>query len=79
MIGKRSRDRLSWMRCLGFDLGGAMPDENIIRHNRDWLIENGALEALITAIEQCRCRMYSPQKCQTKIPQFEVSANSLRG
>jgi transposase len=27
----------------------------------------------------CRCRMYSPQKCRTKIPQFEVSANSLRG
>ena len=28
---------------------------------------------------RCRCRMYSPQKCRTKIPQFEVSANSLRG
>jgi len=28
------RDRLSWMRFFGFDLGGAMPDENTIRHYR---------------------------------------------
>ncbi|MEG8219589.1 hypothetical protein OSJ57_02995 [Sphingomonas sp. HH69] len=27
----------------------------------------------------CRCRTYSPQKCRMKIPQFEVSANPLRG
>jgi len=25
------RDRLSWMRFVGFDLGGATPDENTIR------------------------------------------------
>ncbi len=28
------RDCLSWMRFFGFDLGGAMPDENTIRHYR---------------------------------------------
>ena len=28
------RDRLSWMRFFGFDLGGTMPDENTIRHYR---------------------------------------------
>ena len=35
--------------------------------------------AIMSELERCRCRMYSPQKCRTKIPQFEVSANSLRG
>lgn len=24
------RDRLSWIRCLNFDLGGSIPDENTI-------------------------------------------------
>ena len=31
------RDRLSWMRFLGFDLGGPTPDENTIRHFRNRL------------------------------------------
>jgi hypothetical protein len=31
------RDRLSWMRFFGFDLGGTMPDENTIRHYRNRL------------------------------------------
>ncbi|MCR9265903.1 MAG: transposase, partial [Flavobacteriaceae bacterium] len=29
------RDRLSWMRFLGFELGGSTPDENTIRHFRN--------------------------------------------
>jgi len=29
--------------------------------------------------EGCRCRTYSPQMCRMKIPQVEVSANSLWG
>jgi IS5 family transposase len=28
------RDRLSWMRFFGFDLGDAMPDDNTMRHYR---------------------------------------------
>ncbi len=28
------RDRLSWMRFFGFDMGGSMLDENTIRHYR---------------------------------------------
>jgi len=45
---------------------------------------NTVIDALLyararVAADPCRCRMYSPQKCRTKIPQFEVSANSLRG
>lgn len=46
------RDRLSWMRFFGFDLGGAMPDENTIRHYRNRLTESGSLEALMQAFEQ---------------------------
>ena len=46
------RDRLSWMRFFGFDLGGAMPDENTIRHYRNRLTETGTLEALMQAFEQ---------------------------
>ena len=46
------RDRLSWMRFFGFDLGGAMPDENTIRHYRNRLTASGTLEALLQAFEQ---------------------------
>ncbi len=46
------RDRLSWMRFFGFDLGGTMPDENTIRHYRNRLTESGTLEALMQAFEQ---------------------------
>lgn len=46
------RDRLSWMRFFGFDLGGTMPDENTIRHYRNRLSESGTLEALMQAFEQ---------------------------
>jgi IS5 family transposase len=37
------RDRLSWMRFAGFDLGAATPDENTIRHFRNKLIDSGTL------------------------------------
>ena len=40
------------MRFFGFDLGGAMPDENTIRHYRNRLTESGTLEALMQAFEQ---------------------------
>lgn len=46
------RDRLSWMRFFGFDLGGTMPDENTIRHYRNRLTTSGTLEALMQAFEQ---------------------------
>jgi len=46
------RDRLSWMRFFGFDLGGVMPDENTIRHYRNRLTESGTLDALMQAFEQ---------------------------
>jgi IS5 family transposase len=39
------------MRLFGFDLGGAMPDENTIRHYRNRLTESGTLEALMQAFE----------------------------
>ncbi|MEQ8743978.1 IS5 family transposase [Parasphingorhabdus sp.] len=45
------RDRLSWMRFFGFDLGGAMPDENTIRHYRNRLSESGTLGSLMEAFD----------------------------
>lgn len=36
------RDRLSWMRFFGFDLGSTKPDENTIRHYRNRLTERAA-------------------------------------
>ncbi|MCX7675936.1 MAG: transposase, partial [Alteraurantiacibacter sp.] len=46
------RDCLSWMCFFGFDLGGAMPDENTIRHYQGPAHRNGTLEALMQAFEQ---------------------------
>ena len=40
------RDRLSWMRFLGFQLGGRTPDENTIRLFRNKITESGALPLL---------------------------------
>ena len=40
------RDRLSWLRFLGFDLGKPTPDENTIRAFRERLTDAGAIEAL---------------------------------
>jgi len=45
------RDRLNWMRFVGFGLGGTMPDENSIRAFRNRLTESGRLEALMLAFE----------------------------
>lgn len=43
------RDRLSWLRFLGFDLGAVTPDENTIRLSREKLTRVGAIDALFTA------------------------------
>ena len=45
------RDRLSWMRFLGFDLGGPTPDENTIRLFRNKLTETGTLERVMKAFD----------------------------
>ena len=47
------RDRLSWLRFLGFDLGAVTPDENTIRLFREKLTRAGALDALFTAFDRC--------------------------
>ena len=55
------RDRLSWMRFLGFDLGGPTPDENTIRLYRDKLTESGALKRVMKAFDwQLRKKGYIP-------------------
>ena len=45
------RDRLSWMRFLGFDIGGPTPDENTIRHFRNRLTETGTLKRVMKAFD----------------------------
>ena len=45
------RDRLSWMRFLGFDLGGPTPDENTIRLFRNKLTATGTLERVMKAFD----------------------------
>ena len=46
------RDRLSWLRFLGFDLGAATPDANTIRLFREKLTEAGALDAVFTDFDR---------------------------
>ena len=59
------RDRLSWMRFLGFDLGGPTPDENTIRHFRNRLTETGTLKRVMKAFDwQLRKKGYIPMAGQ---------------
>ena len=46
------RDRLSWLRFLGFDPGVATPDANTIRLFRKKLSETGALEVLFADFDR---------------------------
>src|SRR5215207_3614315 len=45
------RDRLSWMRFLGFELGHPTPDENTIRLVREKLTKAGAIRRLFDLFE----------------------------
>ena len=59
------RDRLSWMRFLGFDLGGPTPDENTIRLFRDKLTASGTLKRVMKAFDwQLRKKGYIPMAAQ---------------
>jgi transposase, IS5 family len=59
------RDRLSWMRFLGFDLGGPTPDENTIRLFRDKLTASGTLKRVMKAFDrQLRKKGYIPMAGQ---------------
>ena len=46
------RDRLSWLRFLGFDLGAATPDANTIRLFREKLTEAGALDMVFADFDR---------------------------
>ncbi|MDP3550358.1 MAG: IS5 family transposase [Novosphingobium sp.] len=55
------RDRLSWLRFLGFDLGAATPDANTIRTFRERLTNAGALDTLFADFDrQLKERGYLP-------------------
>lgn len=59
------RDRLSWLRFLGFDLGGATPDENTIRHFRNRMTETGTLKRVMKAFDwQLHKKGYIPMSGQ---------------
>ena len=59
------RDRLSWMRFLGFDLGTPTPDENTIRLFRNRLTEAGTLKRVMKAFDwQLRKKGYIPMSGQ---------------
>jgi len=59
------RDRLSWMRFLGFDLGAPTPDENTIRLFRNKLTETGTLRRVMKAFDwQLRKQGYIPMSGQ---------------
>jgi IS5 family transposase len=59
------RDRLSWLRFLGFDLGGPTPDENTIRHFRNKLSETGTLKRVMKAFDwQLHKKGYIPMSGQ---------------
>ncbi len=45
------RDRLSWLRFLGFDLGAPTPDANTIRLFRERLTGAGAITVLFDAFD----------------------------
>jgi IS5 family transposase len=59
------RDRLSWMRFLGFDLGAPTPDENTIRLFRNKLTETGTLRRVMKAFDlQLHKKGYIPMSGQ---------------
>lgn len=59
------RDRLSWMRFLGFDLGAPAPDENTIRLFRNKLTETGTLQRVMKAFDwQLHKKGYIPMSGQ---------------
>ena len=59
------RDRLSWMRFVGFSLGDRTPDENTIRHFRNKMTETGTLKRVMKAFDwQLNKKGYIPMSGQ---------------
>lgn len=59
------RDRLSWLRFLGFEPGGSTPDENTIRHFRNRMTETGTLKRVMKAFDwQLHKKGYIPMSGQ---------------
>src|SRR5690606_28654225 len=59
------RDRLSWMRFLGFSLGDRTPDENTIRHFRNRMTQTGTLSQVMKAFDwQLHKKGYIPMSGQ---------------
>ena len=55
------RDRLSWLRFLGFEIGEPTPDQKTICLLREKLTQSGAFKSLFAAFEEkLRERGYEP-------------------
>ena len=55
------RDRLSWLRFLGFQIGEPTPDQKTIWLFREKLTQSGAFKSLFAAFEEQLCeRGYKP-------------------
>src|SRR3546814_12297001 len=71
------RDRLSWMRFLGFALGDRTPDENTIRHFRNRMTETGTLKRVLKAFDWqlhkkggILCREIGRASCRERVCQY---------
>ncbi len=49
------RERLSWMRFLGFDLGAVAPDANAMRLFREKLTDAGTFQILCDTFDNRLC------------------------
>ena len=70
------RDRLSWLRFPGFDLGAPTPDANTIRLFRERLTESKAITVLFDAFDH-RLRTNGYLAMGEASPRFRRSEGSL--
>ena len=72
------RDRLSWMRFLGCDLGAPTPDENTIHLFRNKLTETGTLKCVMKAFDwQLKKKGYIPvptARNPASVPMWSMSS-----
>jgi Transposase domain (DUF772) len=71
------RDRLSWLRFLGFDLGAPTPDANTIRLFRERLTEAKAITVLFDAFDN-RLRTNGIKRAEAKITLVNLTYNMQR-
>ncbi|WP_255530212.1 transposase [Novosphingobium sp. NBM11] len=72
------RDRLSWLRFLGFDLAAATPDANTIRMFRERLTHAGAMDPLFAAFDlELKTRGYLVVREECGFVEFALSLEKV--